>query len=155
MSAVDWLQVFRAVHTARWGEDDRVRRVRALMDRAYATPLTVDALAAEAHLSRAQLMRTFRRAYETTPHQYLVRRRLDAALELLETTEMSVTDVCFSVGFSSVGSFSDLFRRHYGYAPSRYRRLSIVSLGLVPPSGAPCCFAWIYGGRPQVPSGAP
>lgn len=144
--AVDWPRVFQAVHTARWGEDDRVRRVRALMDRAYFEPLDVDRLAAEAYLSRAQLIRAFKRAYDTTPHQYLVQRRLDAALRLLETTPLSVTDICLEVGFSSLGSFSTRFRRQFGRAPGHYRRLAVPSLGLPRIAGPPCCFALMYGG---------
>ena len=143
--AVDWPRVFSAIQTAQMGEDGRARRARALIDRAFSTPLDLDRLAAEARLSRAHFIRAFKCAYATTPHQYVVHRRLGAALHLLETTSLSVTDICLEVGFSSLGSFSTLFRRRYGHSPSRYRRATVTSLGLFKGGGPPRCFMIRYG----------
>ena len=80
-------------------------RARDAMDRAYAEPLDVRALAAVAHLSEAHFSRSFRACFGETPHRYLQRRRVERSMFLLRETERTVTDVCFDVGFSSVGTF--------------------------------------------------
>ena len=97
-------------------------RVRDLMDRAYAEPLDVVALAQSAGVSRAHFNRSFKRTFGETPHQYLMSRRMERAKMLLRAGELSVTEVCFAVGFSSLGSFSTQFRRFVGDSPSAYRR---------------------------------
>ena len=99
-------------------------RVRDLIDRAYASPLDVPALARSAHVSPAHFSRSFRAAFGETPHQYLLRRRLERAKALLRRPELSVTDVCVAVGFSSLGSFSTQFRRFVGVSPTTYRERS-------------------------------
>lgn len=99
----------------------RLRRARALIDGAYHLPLDLDRIAAEAACSRHHLIRLFRRGLGQTPHQYLVRRRLERAQALLAGGEEGVTAVCFAVGFRSVGSFSALFRRRVGIGPAAYR----------------------------------
>lgn len=91
------------------------------IDRNYAKPLTVAALARRARLSPFHFIRAFRSATGLTPHQYLRERRLDRARHLLSTTEMPVTEVCHAVGFASLGSFSSLFRRATGRSPIAYR----------------------------------
>jgi AraC-like DNA-binding protein len=95
--------------------------VRAFIDRHFARALPVDALAARAGLSTFHFIRRFRAAFGSTPHQYLRARRLERARELLVTTPWPVTEICAAVGFSSLGSFSSLFRRATGETPAGYR----------------------------------
>src|SRR5436190_13239031 len=90
------------------------------MDRAYAEPLDVRAVAAVAHVSEAHFIRSFRAVFGETPHRYLQRRRVERSMFLLRETERSVTDICFDVGFSSPGTFSRTFREIVGETPSRY-----------------------------------
>src|SRR5215211_3420038 len=91
------------------------------MDRAYAEPLDVKAIAAVAHISQAHFIRTFRSVFGETPHRYLQRRRVERSMFLLRETDRSVTDVCFDVGFTSLGTFSRTFRDIVGEPPSAYR----------------------------------
>src|SRR5436189_3295191 len=91
------------------------------MDRAYAEPLDVRAVAAVAHISDAHFIRSFRAVFGETPHRYLQRRRVERSMFLLRETERSVTDVCFDVGFASLGTFSRTFRDIVGESPSDYR----------------------------------
>jgi AraC-like DNA-binding protein len=96
--------------------------VRDLIDRAYAEQLDVAALARSASVSQAYFSRSFKSAFGETPHQYLMSRRMERAMALLRAGDLSVTDVCFAVGFSSLGSFSTQFRRFVGDSPSAYRQ---------------------------------
>src|SRR5262245_31870299 len=91
------------------------------MDRAYAEPLDVTAIAAVAHLSPAHFSRSFRAVFGETPHRYLQRRRVERSMFLLRETDRSVTEVCFDVGFTSLGTFSRTFREIVGETPSGYR----------------------------------
>ncbi len=111
----------------------RMLRARDAMDRAYAQPLDVAALARIAHVSEAHFIRTFRATFGETPHRYLQRRRVERAMFLLRETDRSVTDICFDVGFNSLGTFSRTFRAIVGEPPSAYRR------NAGPPVGAPAC----------------
>jgi len=99
----------------------RLLRARDAMDRAYAEALDVRAVAAVAHVSEAHFIRSFRAVFGETPHRYLQRRRVERAMFLLRETDRSVTDVCLDVGFSSLGTFSRLFREIVGETPSGYR----------------------------------
>src|SRR6195952_5702114 len=99
-----------------------LRRVRDRMDREYAQPLDVEALAAGVHLSAGHLSRAFRLAYGESPYSYLMTRRIERAMALLRRGDMSVTDVCFAVGCSSLGTFSTRFAELVGVPPSTYRR---------------------------------
>jgi AraC-like DNA-binding protein len=96
-------------------------RAKDLIDARYREPLDVAALAYAAHLSQAHFSREFRRAFGDTPHQYLLTRRLERAASLLRTTDRTISDVCFTVGLRSVGSFTTSFRRVYGRSPTAYR----------------------------------
>jgi AraC-like DNA-binding protein len=96
-------------------------RAKDLVDARYREPLDVAALARAAKLSQAHFSREFRRAFGETPHQYLLTRRLERAAALLRTTDRTVADICFTVGLSSVGSFTTSFGRAYGMTPTRYR----------------------------------
>lgn len=97
-------------------------RARDLADGRYAEPLDVAGLARAAHVSARHFTRSFRRTFGETPYQYLLTRRLERARHLLRTTDLSVADVCLSVGFTSVGSFTTTFRRHAGVTPTEFRR---------------------------------
>jgi AraC-like DNA-binding protein len=96
-------------------------RARELIEARYRDPLDVATLAQAARLSPAHFSREFRRAFGESPHQYLLTRRLERAASLLRTTDHSVADICFSVGLSSVGSFTTSFGRTYGMSPTAYR----------------------------------
>jgi AraC-like DNA-binding protein len=99
-----------------------LRRVRDRMDRDYAEPLDVEALARGAHMSAGHLSRQFKLAYGESPYSYLMTRRIERAMALLRRGDMSVTDVCFAVGCSSLGTFSSRFTELVGMSPSAYRR---------------------------------
>ena len=104
------------VHPAR-----HLLRAKDLVDARYRDPLDVPALARAAHVSPAHFSREFKRAFGETPHQYLLTRRLERAAELLRNTDRPVAEICFSVGLSSVGSFTTSFGRAYGLSPTAYR----------------------------------
>ncbi|MEV7106183.1 AraC family transcriptional regulator [Streptomyces atroolivaceus] len=97
-------------------------RARDAMDRAYAQPLDVPALARIAHVSPAHFARTFRATFGETPHRYLQRRRVERAMFLLRETDRSVTDICYEVGFGSTGTFSRTFSGIVGRSPRTYRK---------------------------------
>jgi AraC-like DNA-binding protein len=119
-------------------------RAKDLADGRYFEPLTVAILARAAGLSPAHFSREFRRAFGESPHQYLLTRRLERAAALLRTTDRPVTEICFAVGWSSVGSFTTCFRRVYGATPVAYR-------ASFPPARRcvriPDCVARAYGRR--------
>jgi AraC-like DNA-binding protein len=114
----------------------RLRRVRDRIDREYAQPLDVEALARGVNMSAGHLSREFRRAYGESPYGYLMTRRIERAMALLRRGDLSVTDVCFAVGCSSLGTFSTRFTELVGVAPSVYRRRA----------------AGPTSGRPELPS---
>ena len=99
----------------------RLLRARDAMDRAYAEPLDVRAVAAVAHISEAHFSRCFRAVFGETPHRYLQRRRVERSMFLLRETDRSVTDICLDVGFTSLGTFSRTFREIVGETPTAYR----------------------------------
>ena len=111
-----------AASTQRLGDLVRLRRVRDRIDREYAQPLDVEALARGAHLSAGHLSREFRRAYGESPYAYLMTRRIERAMALLRRGDLSVTEVCFAVGCQSLGTFSTRFTELVGVSPSAYRR---------------------------------
>jgi AraC-like DNA-binding protein len=102
-----------------------LRRVRDRIDRDYALPLDVDALAESAHMSAGHFSRRFKEAYGESPYQYLMTRRIERAMAMFRKGGMSVTDVCFAVGFSSLGTFSTRFTELVGVTPSVYRREAV------------------------------
>jgi len=120
-------------------------RAKDLADARYFEPLEVDDLARRAGLSRAHFSREFRRAFGETPHAYLLTRRLERAAALLRMTDRSISDICFSVGLRSVGSFTTSFTQTFGVSPAAYRsRFPPASNhALIPP-----CVLRAYG-RPQ------
>jgi AraC-like DNA-binding protein len=120
------------------GPDDQLRdlallrRVKDRIDREYAQPLDVEALARGAHMSAGHLSRTFKAAYGESPYSYLMTRRIERAMALLRRGELSVTDVCFAVGFSSLGTFSTRFTELVGMPPSAYRDQQVTTEGIPP-----------------------
>src|SRR5688572_191470 len=100
----------------------RLLRARDAMDRAYAEPLDVRTVAAVAHVSEAHFIRSFRSVFGETPHRYLQRRRVERSMFLLRETDRSVTDICFDIGFTSLGTFSRTFHEIVGETPSDYRK---------------------------------
>ncbi|MFE9680295.1 helix-turn-helix domain-containing protein [Streptomyces sp. NPDC006285] len=126
-------------------------RARDAMDRAYAQPLDVPALARIAHVSPAHFARTFRATFGETPYRYLQRRRVERAMALLRETDRSVTDICFDVGFASPGTFSRTFSDIVGRSPRTYRKEAgrAADTQAPPAAGVPTCFtmAWM---RPRA-----
>jgi AraC-like DNA-binding protein len=114
----------------------RLRRVRDRIDRDYMQPLDVEALARGVNLSAGHLSREFRRAYGESPYAYLMTRRIERAMALLRRGDLSVTEVCFAVGCSSLGTFSTRFTELVGVPPSVYRSRSAPVT-----SGIPSCVA--------------
>jgi transcriptional regulator GlxA family with amidase domain len=110
----------------------RLRRARDVMDRDYAEPLDVPALARGALMSPAHFSRSFRAAYGETPYSYLMTRRIERAKALLRRGDLSVTDVCFAVGCTSLGSFSSRFTELVGESPSSYRARSHDEAAVIP-----------------------
>lgn len=110
-----------------------IRRVRDRIDREYAQPLNVEGLARDAFMSAGHLSREFRRIYQESPYSYLMTRRIERAMTLLRRGDLSVTEICFAVGFSSLGTFSTRFSELVGVAPSVYRRDHAQATAGIPP----------------------
>lgn len=111
----------------------RLRRVRDRIDREYAEPLDVEALARGAHMSAGHLSRQFRLAYGESPYSYLMTRRIERAMTLLRRGDLSVTEICFEVGCSSLGTFSTRFTELVGVPPSVYRVQAARATAGMPP----------------------
>lgn len=122
----------------------RLLRARDAMDRSYADALDVEALASSVHLSRAHFIRSFRAAFGEPPHRYLQRRRLERAMALLRETDRPVTEICFDVGFSSLGTFSRTFRAIVGTSPSAYREREQAAPRAAIRAGVPGCYARLW-----------
>ena len=114
----------------------RLRRVRDRMDRDFSEPLDVESLAREAHMSGGHLTRQFKAAYGESPYSYLMTRRIERAMALLRMGDLSVTEVCYEVGCSSLGTFSTRFTELVGMPPSAYRRGDAPAI-----QGIPSCVA--------------
>src|SRR5919201_4087054 len=115
-----------------------VRRARDVIDRDFAQPLTLDRLARAANYSKYHFARAFADVYGETPHAYLTRRRIERAKDLLRAANLTVTEICFLVGFESLGSFSSRFRDLVGMSPTEYRSASTGA----PP--IPGCFVLMW-----------
>lgn len=118
-----------------------LRRARDLADRHYPEPLDLDALAGAAHVSKYHFSRAFAETYGATPMRYLTRRRIERAQDLLRSANLTVTEVCMLVGFSSLGSFSSRFRELVGESPTAYRDRWAVRGG----PRIPGCFLFLRG----------
>jgi AraC-like DNA-binding protein len=123
----------RPAEAQRLSDLARLRRVRDRIDREYAQPLDVEALARGANMSSGHLSREFRRAYGESPYSYLMTRRIERAMALLRRGDLSVTEVCFAVGCSSLGTFSTRFTELVGMPPSVYRQKVAPTTAGMPP----------------------
>ena len=132
----------------------RLRRVRDRMDREYAQPLDVEALARGVHMSAGHLSREFRLAYGESPYSYLMTRRIERAMALLRRGDLSVTEVCFEVGCSSLGTFSSRFAELVGMPPSTYRRQEARATAGMPPCLAKQVTKPVRNREARVPSRA-
>lgn len=155
---------FQRLHLTTAPRRDGLRRrletARRFLDEHLDAPLTLTEAARRAHLSKYHFLRLFKAAYHETPLRYLRRRRLEYAQRLLTRTDRPVTNICFDVGFESLGSFSSLFHREVGASPLTYRRRYVViPRAVVPPERLiPCCWLRRYGvgsGRPMTELGIP
>jgi AraC-like DNA-binding protein len=111
----------------------RLRRVRDRIDREYALPLDVEALARDVHMSAGHLSREFRRAYGEPPYSYHMTRRIERAMALLRCGDLTVTEVCFAVGCGSLGTFSTRFKELVGVPPSACREQAALATVGMPP----------------------
>ncbi len=123
----------RPASTDRLSDLVRLRRVRDRIDREYAQPLDVEALARDAYMSAGHFSREFKLAYGESPYGYLMTRRIERAMALLRRGDLSVTEVCFEVGCSSLGTFSTRFTELVGMPPSAYRRDEASATAGMPP----------------------
>ena len=130
----------RPVDAQRLSDLARLRRVRDRMDREYAQPLDVEALARGVNMSAGHLSREFKLAYGESPYGYLMTRRIERAMALLRRGDLSVTEVCFTVGCSSLGTFSTRFTELVGVPPSVFRRESAEAQARAT-AGIPSCVA--------------
>ena len=126
----------RPAEAQRLSDLARLRRVKDRIDREYAQPLDVEALARGAHMSAGHLSREFRLAFGESPYAYLMTRRIERAMALLRRGDLSVSEVCFAVGCSSLGTFSTRFTELVGVPPSVYRRQAAGAT-----AGMPSCVA--------------
>jgi AraC-like DNA-binding protein len=128
-----------------------LRAARDLIDRAYAEPLDLDRLAKRAGCSRYHFLRAFAATYGQTPGRYLTYRRIERAKDLLRTANLTVTEICLLVGFSSLGSFSSRFSAIVGMSPSAYREQAVRAGG---PPPVPGCFVLMWS-HPAIPEKPP
>ena len=130
----------------------RLERSREYIDDCFSSEIDLDEIAQQALFSRYHFIRLFRQAFRMTPHQYLMKRRIERAKELLIAGSSPVTDICFDIGFQSLGSFSTLFRRMVGTSPLDYRT-RIVRPDILYRSfevRIPTCFITMHGYRPYI-----
>ncbi|MGA5421788.1 helix-turn-helix transcriptional regulator [Streptomyces lavendulocolor] len=131
------------------GHLKQLRLAKDAMDRDWAEPLDLDAVAAHAGYSRHHFIRVFKAAYGDTPGRYLSRRRIERAEEMLRTANLSVTEICTLVGFTSLGTFSARFKRATGLSPSKYRARHVGRGAALIPG----CYAMLWaGGFPNAPA---
>jgi AraC-like DNA-binding protein len=126
---------------------------RDFMRHAYQRPINVSDISAQANLSPYHFLRVYKQTFHETPHEFLTRLRIERAKTLLAKGSHNVTEACFEVGFSSLGSFSTLFAHRVGLSPSEYRRYvrsSVVVPGVVRPLFVPTCFFAMLCGSPEA-----
>ena len=128
----------------------RIVSAKKFMDENYHEPIDLGSISRRAYLSRFHFHRLFTSIYRTTPHQYLTRKRIDKARDLLADKQLSITDICTEVGFESLGSFSVLFKKEIGFAPQYYRNMAArmkQQMKEEPRTAIPHCFIEGWGGR--------
>jgi len=99
----------------------RLLRARGFIDAHYMKPINLSDISKNAFFSTYHFIRLFKKAFQTTPHQYIIKRRIEKAKHLLLATDLSITEICYIIGFESLGSFSILFKKNTGYSPFEYR----------------------------------
>lgn len=129
---------------------ERLNRARKFIDLCYELPLNLEEISSHACFSRYHFLRLFRQAFNKTPHQYLVERRIEKAKELLSTNDLRVTDVCLEVGFQSLGSFSSLFHKSVGQTPITFREKNRETQAAK--RQIPGCFLVMYGLETATPA---
>ncbi len=125
-------------------DEEQLRLAREFMDSHLALPLRVAEISSAAHFSLYHFIRVFRKTFNVTPHQYLIQRRVERAKRLLVESDASITDICFQVGFESLGSFSTLFRKLVGQSPSAFRS-DMLDRQRYPQKYIPACFLIMNG----------
>lgn len=126
---------------------ERIVTAKRFMDENYHEPIDLGSISRQAYLSRFHFHRLFTSIYRTTPHQYLTRKRIDKARDLLAGEQLSITDICTEVGFESLGSFSVLFKKEIGFTPSYYRNKAWMKKQEAleqPKKQIPGCFIDVY-----------
>jgi AraC-like DNA-binding protein len=126
----------------------RIYRARKFIDQSFQRPLDLRQISRQAYFSRYHFLRLFRKTFNQTPHQYLTQRRIQRAKQLLGESNLSVTEICFEVGFESVGSFCSLFHKHVGSPPNLYRTQMAKrkqTVAQMPELSAPACFLKMFG----------
>jgi AraC-like DNA-binding protein len=131
---------------------ESLSRARELIDQKYTQPLELNELAQTANFSRYHFLRAFRAAFHATPHEYLTRKRIERAKELLSEDGFTVTEICFEVGFESLGSFSALFHKIVGWSPSIYRARA-WEMRKNPLKFIPNCYVIMHGIQASDPKG--
>ena len=126
-------------------------QAKSYIDAHLDQPISLDEIAYHVHLSRFHFLRLFRRHFQETPHQYLTRRRIEKAKELLANSHIPITEICFTVGFESLGSFSTLFHDVVGWSPSIYRA-RVFEQRRQPLKFIPHCLALMHGLQPSEES---
>ena len=151
---MDWAEFFGGLNRATASRRN-APGVRSLVhakheiDRRFIEPVRLDEVASSARLSKYHLIRAFKRIYQRTTHQYVIERRVRRARELLERTDLSVTAICFEVGFESLGSFVSMFGRIVGDSPKRYRERFRQGERQPADAPAPACFYNAFRRRPR------
>lgn len=133
---------------------DNWQRVVDLVDAQLDHPLNLEAMARAAHFSRFHFLRAFFKTFRETPHQYLARKRIERAKELLANSELSITEICFAVGFESLGSFSARFHKTVGWSPSIYRA-RVWEQRRHPRKFIPACYIYKYDLEKCLPPAPP
>jgi AraC-like DNA-binding protein len=125
----------------------RLFKAKEFIDDSFSEPINLDEIARKANFSRFHFLRLFQKVYNTTPHRYLTDKRIEKAKQLLKSDSINVTEICFEVGFESLGSFSTLFNKNTGFSPTAYReeilRKVLVSVRF-PEKLIPGCFLSFY-----------
>jgi AraC-like DNA-binding protein len=125
----------------------RLARAKEFIDRHYMKPICLSEISKNSFFSTYHFIRLFKKAFHTTPHQYLIRKRIEMAKKLASTDNLSITEICYNVGFESPGSFSLLFKKHTGYSPLEYKLKSIAKQKAGeqnPQILVPGCFVYMY-----------
>jgi AraC-like DNA-binding protein len=133
---------------------ETLQGVRDLIDAQLDHPLDLDAMARAAHFSRFHFLRAFRKTFHETPHQYLTRKRIERARDLLANSELPITEICFAVGFESLGSFSTRFHNLVGWSPSIYRA-RVWEQRRNPRKFIPACYVVQFGLEACLPAAPP